>query len=61
MPSPLRARALRTLAAVLLLVVLVSQSAGRFESSGEIPPGKLPTILLLSFGASLAFAIGLTA
>ena len=42
-------------------VVLVSQSAGRFELSGEIPPGKLPTILLLSFGASLAFAIGLTA
>jgi drug/metabolite transporter (DMT)-like permease len=42
-------------------VVFVSQSAGRFESSGDIAPGKLPTILMLSLGASLAFAVGLTA
>jgi drug/metabolite transporter (DMT)-like permease len=47
--------------AVSVGVVVVSRSGGRFESTGDIAPGKLPAILLLSLGASFGFAIGLTA
>lgn len=47
--------------AVSLGVVVVARSSGRFESAGEIASGKLPAILLLALGASLGFAIGLTA
>src|SRR5690606_6403160 len=32
----------------------------RYEHSGDIAPGRLSTVLLLAFGASLGFAIGLT-
>lgn len=49
------------IAAVSLGVVVVARSSGRFEAAGEIAPGRLPAILLLSFGAGLGFAVGLTA
>lgn len=48
------------IAAVSLGVVAVAQSGKRYEHSGDIAPGKLSTVLLLAFGASLGFAIGLT-
>ena len=47
--------------AVTAGVAIVSQSGGRFLASGDIAPGKLPAVLMLAFGASLGFAIGLTA
>jgi drug/metabolite transporter (DMT)-like permease len=49
------------IAAVSIGVVAVAQSGGRYEATGDIAPGKLPTVLLLAFGASLGFAVGLTA
>jgi drug/metabolite transporter (DMT)-like permease len=39
----------------------VSRSGGRYEESGELPPGKLRIVLSLALVASLCFAIALTA
>jgi drug/metabolite transporter (DMT)-like permease len=47
--------------AVTVGVAVVSRSGGRFEASGDIAPGKLPAVLMLALGASLGFAVGLTA
>jgi drug/metabolite transporter (DMT)-like permease len=47
--------------AVSVGVVAVAQSGGRYETAGDIAPGKLPAVLLLALGASLGFAVGLTA
>ncbi len=46
---------------VMAGVLIVSRSGGRFEESGELPPGKLRTVLGLAFLASLGFAVALTA
>jgi drug/metabolite transporter (DMT)-like permease len=48
------------IAAVSAGVALVSQSGGRMEKAGAVAPGKLKSVLLLAFAASLAFAISLT-
>jgi drug/metabolite transporter (DMT)-like permease len=49
------------IAAVTVGVAVVSRSGGRFQASGDIAPGQLPAVLMLAFGASLGFAVGLTA
>jgi drug/metabolite transporter (DMT)-like permease len=49
------------IAAVTLGIAAVAQSGGRFEGGGGVAPGKLPAVLALAFGASLGFAVGLTA
>jgi drug/metabolite transporter (DMT)-like permease len=46
---------------VMAGVLIVSRSGGHFEESGELPPGKLRTVLGLAFLASLGFAVALTA
>lgn len=59
----LRPSALQWLAVIGVMagVLIVSRSGGRYEDSGELPPGKLNTVLRLAFLASLGFAIALTA
>jgi len=47
--------------AVMAGVAIVSRSGGRYEASGELPPGTLKTLLGLAFLASACFAISLTA
>ena len=47
--------------AVMAGVLIVSRSGGHYEQSGELPSGKLKTVLGLALLASLGFAIGLTA
>jgi drug/metabolite transporter (DMT)-like permease len=49
------------IAAVMGGVAIVSRSAGRYEASGDVPPGKLKALLGLAFVASLGFAVSLTA
>ena len=49
------------IAAVSAGVIVVAQSGARFEMRGDIAAGGLPRIMLLAFGASIGFAIGLTA
>jgi drug/metabolite transporter (DMT)-like permease len=46
---------------VMAGVLIVSRSGGRYEESGELPPGKLKIVLGLAFLASFGFAIALTA
>jgi len=46
---------------VMAGVLIVSRSGGRYEDSGELPPGKLKTVLGLAFLASLGFAVALSA
>jgi len=43
--------------AVMAGVAIVSRSSGRYEASGELPPGTLKTLLGLAFLASVGFAI----
>jgi drug/metabolite transporter (DMT)-like permease len=57
-PSPLQWLAI---AAVMAGVLIVSRSGGRYEVTGELPPGKLNVVLGLSFLASFCFAVALTA
>src|SRR3990170_3773159 len=47
--------------AVTAGVVIVSRSGGRYEESGELPPGKLKIVLGLALLSSFGFAIALTA
>jgi drug/metabolite transporter (DMT)-like permease len=47
--------------AVMAGVVIVSRTGGRYEVTGELPPGKLKMVLGLAFLASLCFAVALTA
>ena len=47
--------------AVTAGVVIVSRSGGRYEESGELPPGKLKIVLGLALLASFGFAIALAA
>ena len=47
--------------AVMAGVVLVSQSGGGHEASGEIAEGRLPRVLALAGFAAVGFAISLTA
>jgi drug/metabolite transporter (DMT)-like permease len=49
------------IAGVSVGVALVAQAGRRAEAEGTIGHGGLPKILLLAFGASAGFAIGLTA
>ena len=58
-----RPSALQWLAIVGVMagVLIVSRSGGRYEDSGEFPPGRLKTVLGLAFLASLCFAVALTA
>ena len=49
------------IAGVMAGVVIESRSGGRYEESGEIPPGTLKTVLGLAVLASICFAISLTA
>jgi drug/metabolite transporter (DMT)-like permease len=49
------------IAAVSVGVALVAQAGRAAETTGTIDSGDLPKILLLAFGASAGFAIGLTA
>jgi len=46
---------------VTIGVAAVAQSGGRYELSGDISPGKLRAVLLFAIGASVGFAVGLTA
>src|SRR3990170_3401073 len=46
---------------VMAGVLIVSRSGGRYEESGELPPGKLKIVLGLAFLAGFCFAIALTA
>jgi len=46
---------------VMAGVVIVSRSGGRYEESGELPPGKLKIVLGLALLASFGFAIALAA
>jgi drug/metabolite transporter (DMT)-like permease len=46
---------------VMVGVLIVSRSGGRYENSGELQPGKLKTVLGLAFLASFCFAVALTA
>jgi drug/metabolite transporter (DMT)-like permease len=48
------------IAAVMAGVVIVSRSGGHFEKSGALPRGQLATLLSLSFGASVGFALALS-
>jgi drug/metabolite transporter (DMT)-like permease len=57
-PSPLQWLAIL---GVMAGVLIVSRSGGRYEASGELPPGKLRIVLGLAFLASVCFAIALTA
>jgi len=47
------------IAAVMAGVVIVSRSGGHHEESGALPRGQLPTLLTLSFAASVGFALAL--
>jgi drug/metabolite transporter (DMT)-like permease len=47
--------------AVMAGVLIVSRSGGHYEQSGDLPRGKLNTVLGLALLASLGFAIALTA
>ena len=49
------------IAAVSAGVVVVARSGARFETRGDVAAGGLPRIMLLAFGASIGFAIGMTA
>ena len=49
------------IAAVMAGVAIVSRSGGRYEASGELPPGTHKTVLGLAFIASFCFAVALTA
>jgi uncharacterized membrane protein len=49
------------IAGVMAGVLIVSRSGARYEDSGEVPPGKLKTVLGLAFLASLGFAVALAA
>jgi drug/metabolite transporter (DMT)-like permease len=57
-PSPVQWLAV---AAVMAGVLIVSRSGSHYEQSGELPDGKLKTVLGLALLASLGFAIALTA
>ena len=46
---------------VMAGVLILSRSGGRYEESGELPPGKLKIVLGLALLASFGFAIALTA
>jgi len=46
---------------VMAGVLIVSRSGGRYEESGELPPGALKTVIGLAFLASVCFAVALTA
>jgi drug/metabolite transporter (DMT)-like permease len=46
---------------VMAGVLIVSRSGGHFESSGELPPGKLKTVLGFAFLAGFCYAVALTA
>jgi len=45
--------------AVMAGVAIVSRSGGHYEASGELPPGKLKSVLGLAFLASFGFALSL--
>jgi len=46
---------------VMAGVLIVARSGGRYEMTGELPPGKLKILLGLAFLASACFAVALTA
>lgn len=46
---------------VMVGVLIVSRSGGRYEATGELQPGELKTVLGLAFLAGLCFAVALTA
>jgi drug/metabolite transporter (DMT)-like permease len=58
-----RPSALQWLAIVGVMagVLIVSRSGGRYEDSGELPPGRLKTVIGLAVLASFCFAVALTA
>jgi drug/metabolite transporter (DMT)-like permease len=49
------------IAAVMIGVLVVSRSGGHYEQSGDLPRGKLNTLLGLAFLASVGFSTALTA